>query len=42
MDVFGAGVNVSHDSLTPTGCLWANMTLEIVSSVKRDKTPYHG
>src|SRR5712691_9243572 len=38
----GSGVGEDVTSLTPTGFLWANMTLKIASSVKRDKTPYQG
>ena len=38
---FDRGVNNGVSSLTPTGMVWANMTLKNASTVKRDKTPYH-
>src|SRR3989441_8283632 len=38
---FDRGVNNGVSSLTPTGMVWANMTLKIASAFTPEKTPYH-
>src|SRR5712691_1854192 len=39
---FDQSVNNGVNSLTPTGFLWANTTLEIASAFTPDKSPYQG